>query len=315
MEAAKKNNFIAVALVLFVNICLAATINAQQPNKNPDNYKPRRDITTEQQQENAIAQRQRALRNLENNKRAEERIFERMPPRMSPEEAERRREEIENYSKILNMLRPPNSYYIKYADLLKDEKWNLARLFVDKNCGEGKIVAVKELERCANVAPVKGGGSLYSFRLRKNAYFTPDWWDIHFTGDKFTVGNETVQTIISDVGAVDLKDVHLKSKAFEFLKDYEPKLTLAELKEQNKILEKGITFGGFTYSNSVAVNPDSTYVLRSTAYRLKIQTLLMNVGKGIDTFVAFRIVGREQDGSLVILWKELKTELPRRELK
>lgn len=238
-----------------------------------------------------------------------------IPRNTSPEELARRREEMENWNETKQMLRPPNSYYERFGDLLIDDDIRLARIFVDKNCDAGKTVTVEELERCDGVPPVKGGGSFYSFRLNTNYVYGNNWWDIHLADNQFKVGNDTVQTIIADIGKISLLDVNLKTKAFEFLKKYKPVQTLAEIRENNKALKKGIESNNFTYSNSVAVNFDSTYVLRTVAYRLSNEPQWGGTGTGLDSFLAFKIVGREADGSLVILWKHLKTELPRRELK
>jgi len=236
-------------------------------------------------------------------------------PPVSAEEKEIFEENRKNYEITLKRLQPPAIYFEKYESFLKNSKTGLARLFVDKNCDAGKTVSVQQLERCGDVIPVKGGGSYYSFRFGRNNYYARDWWDIHFIDDKFAAGNDSVQTVITEIGAVGLQDINIKSKAFAFLKNYKPKQTLAEIKEENKILQKGIEFNNFTYSNSVAVKLNSTYVLRSVAYLLAKETKFNNAGRGIDSFVAFQVVGREKDGSLVILWRELKTELPRRELK
>lgn len=314
MRNLKQNLMIVLILILFVITGTAPTANSQQPPKQPDNFKPRIDIPIEQQQETYIKQRERALRNVGKTIVGKENILERMPVKIFPNEAARRKEEIENWNKTKAMLRPPSTYYDQLAEVLKNKNMNLARLFVEKNCDQGKTVSVQELERCDGVIPVMGGGSYYSFRLKDNAFLKGDWWDIHFTDNKFVVGNDTVQTIISEIGKIDLQTINLKSKALAFLKNYKPKHNLAEIKEQNKILEKGISFNNFTYSNSAAVKFNSTYVLRSVAYRLKHDPRVDYLGKGIDSFVAFKIVGREADGSLILLWKELRTDLPRKEI-
>lgn len=314
MRNLKQNLLIVLTLISFIVTGTGSTANSQQPPKQPDNFKPRTDMPIEQQQQNSIKQRERALRNVGATLKGKEIVFEKMPVKISPDEATRRKKEIENSGNIKSMLRPPSNYYVKYVELLKNKNMNLARLFVEKNCDQGKTVSVQELERCADVIPVMGGGSYYSFRLKDNGFFRGDWWDIHFTDNKFVVGNDTVQTIISEIGTVDLQTITLKSKALTFLKSYKPKHVLAEIKEQNKILKKGIDFNNFTYSNSASVKPNSTYVLRSVAYRLKEDQQVSNFGKGIDSFVAFKIIGREDDGSLILLWKELRTDLPRKEI-
>lgn len=229
--------------------------------------------------------------------------------------AERVRETIGNWIRTKQMVQPPKAYYERFAELLKNRNIQLARLFVERNCGEGKVVEVKEIERCEGVPPIEGGGSLYSFRVRENFTLGRNWWDIHFVKNRFVVGNEAVQTIIADIGKVHLLDVNSKAESFVFLRSYKPAQKLSEIKQRQPELEKGIEANGYTYSNSVAVNFDSTYVLRTIAYYVDEESQWSNVGRGLDLLIAFKVVGREKDGSLVILWKELGNELPRRRLK
>jgi hypothetical protein len=221
-------------------------------------------------------------------------------------------ERLRRAAETKEMLAVPAKYYVQFADRLKGKKTNLARLFVNKNCDTGMVVAVEEVERCADVIPVKGGGSFYSFRFKTNVYFGDDWWDINFKDNKLLIGNETVQGIIAEVGAAELEEVNLKSPAAKLLSDYEPKKTLVEIKEQNKLFEKGLRTNDGVYFNWAPVRFNQTYVLRLVAYRLKEERrYVMRQETGVDLFVAFKIVGQESDGSLILLWKELKEELPR----
>lgn len=248
-----------------------------------------------------------------------------LPP-PSPEQIEQMAERRREFEIAKRRLLAPAEYYQKYETFLSDKNTGLARLFVYKNCDQGKMISVQELERCGDVIPIRGEGAYYTFRLRQNYFFSPYDWDIGYMNDKFIVGNELVQGMIADVGDVDLNDVNLKSPALAFLKEYDPKTAKTEIKEQSELLSKGIDSNNFNYSNFAAVRPGSTYVLRSIAYLLEgekpitSETLEMlrginHSGRGMDVMVAFKIVGLEEDGSLILLWKELRMEKPRRKLK
>lgn len=236
-----------------------------------------------------------------------------IPPLKTSREKEAEiRAKIKEGERFKTLLSPPASYYRTFAKQLEDGM-HLSRIFVDKNCDDGKTVAVEEIDRCADVIPVKGGGSFYSFRFQTNNYSRRDeWWDIHFVDNKFRVGNDVVQGIIADLGEIELEEVKSGLETVKRFGSYEPKRTLAEIKEQNNLLEKGFSANGFTYSNTVAAQLNHTYVVRSVAYRLKEQPGWYLMQKtGIDLTVAFKIVGMEKDGSLIFLWRELKTETPR----
>lgn len=88
--------------------------------------------------------------------------------------------------------------------------------------------------------------------------------------NKFVIGNDTVQGIVSEIGEVNFEDVKTSSEAFEFLSDYKPKDTVRKIKKESEVLEKGINFNGFTYSNNVQLKLNSAYAARIIAYQLKI---------------------------------------------
>lgn len=251
-----------------------------------------------------------------------------------------REKEISNLKKAFertkNMLVIAEVYYEKYKSSLKDKKVHLARLQPDRDCYGKYVVSVEELEKCSDVVPVSGGGSMYSFRLKLNypliknyvfiedgILFTSDkpelgfdkavdWWNIHFTDDRFAVQNSSVRGVVAQVGNVDLESITLTSKELDFLNNFKPKNNSAEIKEQNEALKKGISSNNFVYFDSVPVELNSTYVLRSIDYRSvkrpQPTSTRKQVDKRADMTIAFKVVGRENDGSVIILWKELKVE-------
>lgn len=249
------------------------------------------------------------------------------------------------FEKTRYMLDVPKTYYEKYKELLDDKKTHLTRLQPDKNCYGKYQVSVEQLERCSNVIPIPGGGALYSFRSAlkfpkqslvmvliedemilttskpTQGFEQVDWWNIRFINDKFIVQNSNMRGIISEIGDVDLKSIDLTSKELEFLNNFKQKDTLPEIKEQSDALKNGISFNNFVYSNTSPVKVNSTYVLRSIDYGSIIgQTMFLKqyppakqlkmkksfVDERADLTIAFKVVGREDDGSVIILWKELK---------
>ncbi len=220
-------------------------------------------------------------------------------------------ERTRRLAEINQKLAAPIEYRNKHAEFLKAKNTGLARLFPDKNCGEGLIVDVKELERCANTAEIKGGGSLYSIRLKEMPNNLPlelilsyvGLSDIHFVGDKLIVGNEHTQDIICNIGEVELAEINAKSEALKFLTDFKPGKTITQVKSQNEKLKKGVGINNYNYSTLATVKLNNTYVLRSIAYKrfFDSQTFWTT-----DQLVVFKIVGQEADGSIIILWRKLK---------
>jgi len=305
----KKTTFLISFLLIFLFLAVAF---GQDSNNGRSIPNPAKEIEE-------LRQRQKA-HDLQNGK--DENGMIKQPPPLTPQtpaelkeifakKAQEAKEKLIALKEAEQRLLAPHQYYEKFAAFLKDKKTGLARLFVDKGCGIGKTVLAKDLENCGDVIPVRGGGAFYSFRYKSNHFHgINDGWDIYlYKGNKFLVGNETVQSVIADIGNINLEEISLKSKAFDFLDNYNPAATVLEIKEKSKILRSGISANGYNYSNIANVNLDSTYVFRTVAYKTT-----KFASNGIDLTLAFRIVGQEADGSWIILWKEFKNELPRREL-
>lgn len=241
------------------------------------------------------------------------------PKEVSPAEREailkKQREAEENkkitLEEINKKLAAPAEYYSKYSEFLKDKNTGIARMFSEKNCGKGLTVSVEELERCGNTPPIKGAGSLYSVRLNEMPAYLPleiilfyvGQSDIHFADDKLIVGNDLTLDIISKIGEINFADVNLKSDAFKFLAEFKPAQTKSELALQKQNLEKGVSSGGYSYSTAASVKLGSTYILRSVAYSASPKYISF---WNTDILVAFKIVGQEEDGSIIFIWKKLK---------
>ncbi len=206
---------------------------------------------------------------------------------------------------------PAANYFTQYAEFLKDDETGLARIFPDVNCDKGKVVSVQELERCANMIPIRGNASFYSFRNKTNLNDNGRWADIQFSDGKFVVGSKTVFGVIAEIGDVSLANVTLKSDALAFLKEYEPKTKVSKVKEEEMAFAAGVGANGLTYALAAPLKLNSVYVLRSVAYRLKEDDDEDLLDNRLDIIVAFKVVAKENDGSLILLWKELKSKYSR----
>ncbi|MEQ1764488.1 MAG: hypothetical protein ABL984_15265, partial [Pyrinomonadaceae bacterium] len=234
-------------------------------------------------------------------------------PRKLESPEQRRTADLEKrkaLEEINTLLSPPAEYRIKHAEFLKDKNTGIVRVFPDRGCDKGVVVSVENLERCGGTAPIRGAGSLFSFRLNKlpsylslkNVLYFIGLSDIHFVDGKFVVGTKSVQDIISDIGQVELADVTHKSDSVKFLKSFKPSDTAAKVALQNENLAKGVIENGFLYSTSTPIVLNRTYVLRSIAFSTHEYGSFWNT----DVLTAFKVVGQENDGSVVILWKEMK---------
>lgn len=206
-----------------------------------------------------------------------------------------------------------DEYRIKHSDFLKQKNTGIAKMFPDINCDVGLTVTVEELERCSNVPQVKGNGSRYSIKFNWIPSYFPlqgilnlfKESDIYYNKNTLLFGNETTQSIVSEIGEVNLNEINLKSPANKFLNGFKPSGSKTEFQQQTKILEKGITANGYLYSTFAPVKLNSAYVFRSITFspiRPSSRFLFWNR----DLIIALKIIGQENDGSIVFIWKKLK---------
>lgn len=226
-------------------------------------------------------------------------------------EAEKNQQKIEAIAEINAKFAISEEYQNKYSTFLKQKDTGIVRMFPDTKCEIGLTVTVEELERCSKNPPVKGSGSRYSLRLNwipsnsplEIIYYLFEKSDIYFNGNNLLFGNESTQSLISEIGDVDLDEVTLKSPAGKFLTDFKPGRSKTEFQRQTKMLEKGVTANGYLYSTFVPVKLNSSYIFRSIAFSSESSP---GYFWNTDLYVAFKIVGREDDGSIIFIWKKLK---------
>jgi len=179
------------------------------------------------------------------------------------------------------------------ADFLRKSGAGIFRLMrVDKQ-NHRKVVNADKLAVSGDVL-LFGGGAHYSF-TKKN-HNADKWSDIAWDEDFFLagVGGEAVGVLV-ELGDVSLESVSLESSGVGYLAKFVPATTESAAEKQFQQLEKGETDNGFSYRLSAPWKLNTTYALRSINYDRS------------DLLVAFRAVRQDQNGSLIILWKKLKS--------
>ena len=165
------------------------------------------------------------------------------------------------------------------------------------------------------------GSSSYSFRTG-NYYNTGDFSDIRFNGDKLvTRGSIFELGILVSLGDTAVENVTLADAGLESLRDLPPPQDFEAAHDLAARLVRGIKYAGYVYTDGVAPDDNTTYALRSIAYRYPapnfsaqaISATMAKLSEGLadnqnraDAIVVFRIVRRDKDGSVTVFWKELK---------
>jgi len=238
------------------------------------------------------------------------------PSRQASVEANIRRQEAEMRRRALNNRKPgaalpivltedeltsaerkvltPTSEDLKInAEFLRQSGTGIFRLMrVDKQTHR-KVVTAENLDIKGDVLLV-GGGAQYSF-TKKN-HNADKWSDIAWDEDWFLggVGGEAIGVLV-DLGDVGLESINLETAGLGYLNKFIPAPTESAAEKQFQQYEKGETDNGYKYGLSAPWKLDTTYALRS-----------INYGRS-DLLVVFRAIRQDSNGSLIVLWKKLKS--------
>lgn len=211
----------------------------------------------------------------------------------------------------LAIIAPKQEVVAQFSEFLKQSNTGIFKLVPDKGCFiTDKIIVIKP--EC-EIYTLPGFGSAYSFRVK--TYRVPSVADLVYKDGKFSGGESLAQEFFVEIGDVPLEKIDLQTAGVKFLNDFNAEADEEKFKETAGQLKVGIEKDGFQYRSSSNVKTDSTYVLRSTAYKGKILRSFDGIiyyneldwDKRKDVIVAFRVVRRDADKSVTILWKELKS--------
>jgi hypothetical protein len=196
----------------------------------------------------------------------------------------------------------------KYAEFLRQSDTGIIKLAADANCGEN-IRVIFATPKCLQYT-MPGAGNSFSFRTEN--YRIRRLADIIYTSNSFQSAGILMHGIFVEIGNVPLENVNLQTAGLGFLTNFQPEPDPEKWQEINRKLSEGVIGDGFLYRRGVRAAENTTYVLRSVAYNGIVPRAArgmsyneMDFDKRRDIIVAFRIVRKDPDGSVTILWKEL----------
>jgi hypothetical protein len=140
-----------------------------------------------------------------------------------------------------------------------------------------------------DVFTIRGGGAYYSFTRKAHEYGYGS--DIELQQGNLSVGFAGADYgFIYNLSEMSLADVTKETNAVVFLAGYKPPTAMPEVRaEQRKA--RNYEAEGIVYKESVPAVVGKTYVLRS-----------INFDES-DVLVAFKVLRKDTDGSLIIFWK------------
>lgn len=213
---------------------------------------------------------------------------------------------------LLNKLTAPDAEDLAlFAEFLKQPRTGIFRLFPDNDCFTNGVVYVDG--KCKDVFP---GTWLYSFREKD--YSDNFVFDVWLKNGRFFSEGFLSQGILVKLGNFSLNNVTLESKGAKFLADFKPAENSAEIRKQYDQIGKGIESDGYKYSRTAEADVGEVYLMRVIAYRVQKKVLDRILGNNAafyfqtinrderkDMIVGFRIIKKEANGVLTIIWKVL----------
>ncbi|MEZ5429220.1 MAG: hypothetical protein R2747_23435 [Pyrinomonadaceae bacterium] len=201
-----------------------------------------------------------------------------------------------------------------YEDFLNEPRTGIFRLFPDHDCLADGVVRADG--NCGKTFP---GTWFYSFRKKEHSDGL--LFDLQLRDEKLVTDGLLSQGILAGLGNFSLARVNLETPGVKFALYFQPAEKSLEVKEQYDRIGRGIEADGFRYSREVPVRVGEVYLLRVIAYRLqnkfvdelsrgprtdaKMKLLVLENDERTDLTVAFRIIRKDADGNLTIIWKEL----------
>jgi len=198
----------------------------------------------------------------------------------------------------------------RFGSFLRLPKTGIIRLMPETECSANTAV-VSASEKCL-LLQFPGAGNTFSFRSRGYVGVRPA--DIALAGKAFRLPGVHTQGIIAALGDVPIENLALNSMGVKALDQLRVPQKAGEVREFANRVSRGLDLG-YVYRNTAAVELDRTYALRSIAFDGK--SLRAVVGATYNEFdydnrrdvlVVFRVIEVADDGSVTILWRELKTQ-------
>jgi hypothetical protein len=211
----------------------------------------------------------------------------------------------------LRLLTPPPHYLEKYAQFLRQPDTGIIKLNDESACAQKAAVVVAN-EECLRFT-MPGAGTAYSFRAE--TYRAPHLADLILAKDVLKTDGVLQQGILVNLGDVPIEDVTLQTKGLKFLNDFQPVADVEALKDADRRLSEGVRADGFLYRFGFYISDQTTFALRSIAYRGKVMRSFngvtyneLNFDKRKDVIVVLRVVELDPQGHATILWKILQNK-------
>lgn len=174
-----------------------------------------------------------------------------------------------------------------YAEFLRESDTGLIRL-LPREVYDSEVYKEKQKS-----LTMRGGGAYYSFTRLTHEYGFGS--DLELDSNYLSVGFAGADYgMLVSLGNIPLEEATLDHPGARFISSHNSAAEEPQARVEQRRFSTGITVDGFNYKNRLPVAVNTTYLLRSIYYSES------------DVLVAFRVVRKDTDGSVTILWKLLK---------
>lgn len=201
----------------------------------------------------------------------------------------------------------------RYDQFLRQPNTGIFRLMPDLGCTENvNVLRVDPV--CLDFIPES---SYYSFREREHTIEMLA--DIRLRNGFFITDGVLAQGILVQLGEIELEKVTIASEGLKYISGFSPEQASPDAQKQYIQMMYGVMAGGYVYKKAVPTLENATYALRVVAYKGSIfrsfrgfRFDVLDGDKRADLTIAFRVVRKDPDGAVTLLWKELeRREAPR----
>ncbi len=203
----------------------------------------------------------------------------------------------------------------RYSEFLKQPKTGIVTLLNGSDCIQRDEGGGLVLDSTCPQLVLPGGGGHYSFR--RNEYAHESLADLGLRADHLVSFGKLNQAILVDIGVANIESVRDDHPALKFLYNFAPASTKDDAAKEFAKFEIGIDSAGYVYRNSLPVKANSTFAVRVIAYKGKVRQVIdvfgdrrkidiLNGDLRKDVIVLFRVIAKEPDGSVTVIWKEIR---------
>lgn len=181
-----------------------------------------------------------------------------------------------------------------------EDRNSFAEFLPQKDVALVRLLPREDYEQ-KNKLSIRGGGAYYSFTKLTHEYGYGS--DISLEMGNLSVGFAGANYgMLANLGDTPLDSITLDTPSVQLLAMHTPPTSLSKARIEQRRTSKGVLIENVSYKSRIPAVVNSTYILRSVDYG------------DSDVLVAFRVVRKDGDGSLILAWKMLKKyEVPRLE--